>query len=62
LQELVDSGRCPATTLLEHWHKQSEPSEALPGLSYPPLAEIPAVSPEAGALSPGLLDEFARRE
>jgi len=62
LQELVDAGRCPAMALLEDWHEQGERAEAVAGFSYPPLAEIPAVSPEAGALSPGLLGESARRE
>ena len=62
LQELVDSGRCPAIGLLDLWHEREKPSEAIASITYQPLQDIPAVSPEAGALSPKILGEFARRE
>jgi len=62
LQELVDTGRCPAESVLTRWREHKDPIQALADICYPPLAEIPAISPEAGAFNPELVGGSARRE
>ncbi|MBJ94345.1 MAG: glutamate--cysteine ligase [Rickettsiales bacterium] len=51
LQELVDSGRCPASLLLDSGVASMAPDELLSAIAYPPVQEIPAVSPEAGMVT-----------
>ena len=50
LQELIDGGACPAKAVLKHWRGAESVSDALISISYPPIAEIQAISPEAGAI------------
>ncbi len=61
LQELVDAGRSPARAVLERWHSHDNVGEALAELAYPPVSEVPIVSPEAGAIG-GVAGGRARRE
>jgi glutamate--cysteine ligase len=61
LQELVDSGRCPARDVLDVWEGHEVAAEAIAELAYPPLQDIPAVSPEAGLVSRSVADVRARR-
>jgi glutamate--cysteine ligase len=62
LQELVDTGLCPAEGVLARWERLEDPSQALADISYPPLADIPAISPEAGAFSPEIVDGSVQTE
>jgi len=62
LQELVDTGLCPAESVLNRWGEHKDPGQAIADLCYPPLSDIPAISPEAGAFSPDLVGESAQKE
>jgi len=50
LQELVDAGRSPGRTVLEQWQAHDSAAQALAELAYPPLAQVPIISPEAGII------------